>query len=58
LIGIFDRSDVSQDFRPADILVVPQAIKCFDESDFFMNTQMELEEAFREYREGTFIKNK
>jgi len=28
------KSDVSQDFRPADILGVPQAIKGFDKSDF------------------------
>jgi hypothetical protein len=28
-------SDISQDFRPADILGVPQAIKDFGKSDFF-----------------------
>ena len=27
-------SDISQGFRPADILGVPQAIKGFDKSDF------------------------
>ncbi len=27
-------SDISQDFRPIDILEVPQAIKGFDKSDF------------------------
>ena len=27
-------SDISQDFRPADILGVPQAIKGFDKLDF------------------------
>ncbi len=29
-----DQSDISQDFRLADILGVPQAIKGFDKSDF------------------------
>ena len=28
-------SDLSQDFRPTDILGVPQAIKGFDKSDFW-----------------------
>ena len=28
-------SDISQDFRPAEILGVPQAVKGFEKSDFF-----------------------
>jgi hypothetical protein len=31
---IKDKSDISQDFRLADILGIPQAIKGFDKPDF------------------------